>query len=412
LHKTSHRANPLSLGSRALCEVSLDLLVVGHSGFTAINRNAYVQLKARGWQVELAIPQALPDFPARRADPRRAEDPPIHWVELKGTNQRFWCYQGLAAVLQTRRPRAILLEGDPASVLALQLSRWARPNAVPLLCYTNENNLAPFTRSLGRRDIKAAARSLRSLILGSFTRKAVAHVFVLSDAGVVSMNVLRLGDRVSKMPLGFDPTVFHPDLKARERIRATLSLGGVVIAYVGRIVPGKGIEILLDALEKVTDLNWHFLVDDLSGSSPSPYADQIQKRMAANPVLLARIRWFHADHYEIADYMNAADILVAPSCLPEQYGRVLAEAMACGKVVIASDAGAYPELVSDCGVIVPRGDAQAFANALRLVLIDSPFRRELGRKAAARAVQALSMDVQVRIIDERLKKVLPPARIL
>ena len=399
----------MSISNRPLHsgEAPADLLVIGHAGFLAINRNAYVHLRDRGWRVELAIPQHLPDLGLRRADTRRAEDPPIHWVTIRGkTNQRFWVYEGLTGILQTRRPRAVLLESDPASFPALQISRWARRNRVPLLCYSNENRLAPFTECLGRWDFAMAARTLRSMILGCLTRKAIAQVLVLSDAGVESMNVLGLGDRVSKMPLGFDRRVFHPDFEARERIREVHKLRGTVIAYVGRIIPGKGIEFLIAALETLTDLEWHLLLDDFSASSADPYTRKIRSRIAANPILLSRTRWFHADHHEIAAYMNAADIVTAPSCLSEQYGRVLAEAMACEKVVIASDAGAYPELLSGCGIVVVRGDSKALASALRKVLLDADLRRDLGQKARTRAVQALSIDVQSQILDEHLRSVL------
>jgi len=121
-----------------------DMIVVGHAGFTAINRNIYAALVALGWRLELVIPQYLPGLDSRQADPKRVEDPPIHWVQVKGkTNQRFWSFEGLQTILEIRKPRAIYLEGDPASVLAIHLARWARRNEVPLLCYTIENRAVP-----------------------------------------------------------------------------------------------------------------------------------------------------------------------------------------------------------------------------------------------------------------------------
>jgi glycosyltransferase involved in cell wall biosynthesis len=383
-----------------------DLIVVGHAGFIAINRNVYVLLGNRGWRLELIIPQSIPCLQLLLADPKRAEDPPIHWVKVKGSNQRFWNFDGLTNILKARRPRAVFLEADPASMLAITLSRWTRRNRIPLLCYTNENTIAPLWGSLLRAQFPAAARTFRSLLMTSLTRSAVSRVFVLCNAAVESMKVLGFRNRIFKMPLGFDPAVFHPNPEARARIRTRHNLQSPVIAYVGRMIQGKGMEFLIEALGMLMDLDWHFLVDDFSSAESGDYADRIQKQIAANPRLAARTQRFHADHFEIAAYMNAADIIVAPSCLPEQYGRVLAEAMACGKVVVASDAGAYPELIGDCGIIVSQANSQALVAVLRRLLINPSLGRELGTRAAARALKALSLEVQVNIIDQHLKEAL------
>src|SRR4051812_47190533 len=101
-----------------------DLIVVGHAGFASINRNVYVELNARGLRTELVLPRHLPGLDGA-ADPERKQDPPIHWVHIKGTNQRFWDFDLLLEILDSRRPRTLLLEGDPASRLAIKMARWA-----------------------------------------------------------------------------------------------------------------------------------------------------------------------------------------------------------------------------------------------------------------------------------------------
>jgi glycosyltransferase involved in cell wall biosynthesis len=386
--------------------VSPDLIVVGHSGFTAINRNVYNKLAKCGWHVELVIPQFIPSFKNRGADPKRPEDPTIHWVKVRGSNQRFWFFEGMIDILKFRRPRAVLLEADPASRLAISLSIWANRENIPLLCYTNENTITPFWRSVFKADVPAAARTLRSLLMTRLTRGAVTRVFVLCDAAAASMAVLGFKDRTYKMPLGFDSEIFHPDPEARELIRARLGLRYPVIAYIGRMVPGKGVEFLIEALSGMLNLDWHLLIDDFNSSEQGDYADQIEKQLAANPAVAARTQRFHADHFEVAAYMNASDMLVAPSCLPEQYGRVLAEAMACGKVVVASDAGAYPELVGDCGVIFPKANTEALMNTLRDLLQNPSMRSHFESAAAARAIQELSMSTQIAILDRHVGNLL------
>ena len=67
----------------------------------------------------------------------------------------------------------------------------------------------------------------------------------------------------------------------------------------------------------------------------------------------------------------------------EQFGAVLAEAMACGVPVIGSDSGAIPEVVGEGGLIVPEGDPEALAQAIMKMGADEDLRRrssEWGRE--------------------------------
>jgi glycosyltransferase involved in cell wall biosynthesis len=80
--------------------------------------------------------------------------------------------------------------------------------------------------------------------------------------------------------------------------------------------------------------------------------------------------------------------------------------MACGKLVIASDAGAYPELVDGSGVIVPKADATALATALRRAITDSTWAANLGKEAAVMAHEKLSMNSQADIIEGKLKELI------
>ena len=71
---------------------------------------------------------------------------------------------------------------------------------------------------------------------------------------------------------------------------------------------------------------------------------------------------------EVAAQMSEMDVLVLPSrttpVWKEQFGRVLAEAMACRVPVVGSDSGAIPEVIGDAGLTFPEGDADALAERL------------------------------------------------
>jgi glycosyltransferase involved in cell wall biosynthesis len=59
--------------------------------------------------------------------------------------------------------------------------------------------------------------------------------------------------------------------------------------------------------------------------------------------------------------------------------------MSFGKAVIATKVGGLPEVVDDCGILVPPRDPMALAKAMNALLADSPRRKELGRLARERA---------------------------
>ena len=118
------------------------------------------------------------------------------------------------------------------------------------------------------------------------------------------------------------------------------------------------------------------------------------------------MRWIEARHGEVADYMNAADIVVLPSVSTpqwvEQYGRVAPEAMACGCLVLAADSGALPELVAEAGWLFPEGDVAALRQRLREALAALPGLQDLRDRAAERASAVLSSSAQARLWAETM----------
>jgi glycosyltransferase involved in cell wall biosynthesis len=90
---------------------------------------------------------------------------------------------------------------------------------------------------------------------------------------------------------------------------------------------------------------------------------------------------------EAAAAMRALDVVVHASTLPEPFGLVIAEAMACGRPVVVSAAGGAGEIVSDGddALAVPPGDVDALAGALRRLADDGALRARLGAAGRARA---------------------------
>ena len=96
------------------------------------------------------------------------------------------------------------------------------------------------------------------------------------------------------------------------------------------------------------------------------------------------------------------DVLVVPSLSmsywTEQFGCVLAEAMACGVPVIGSNSGAIPETIGDAGLIVPEGNVEALAAAILKLSESEELRRRSIAKGLARYRSRYSCEAYARSV--------------
>jgi glycosyltransferase involved in cell wall biosynthesis len=389
----------------------IDVLVLSHACNTAINRAPYRVLAERGWAIEIVTARRLETSGfAREADPAQPNDPPLHVLPFVGSNGRVWRFEGLGEVLDARRPRILMLEYDPGTLLAIQSGVWALRNGAHVVCLSYDNMLRTVSGEMSR-SIGAGARTATVRVASAAATRLVDHVFVLSDDGIAVMEDLGFAGRASKIPLGFDPEVFFPDPDARTRVRRELGLTNVVFAYFGRIIPEKGVHVLLHALNKLRDRPWHLLLDEFKEYG-HPYAEEL-KRLIAELGLTDRVVYFDAPHEKVAEYMNAADVVVVPSVSndrwKEQYGRVAPEAMACGRLVVVSSSGALKELVGEAGIVVPENDAAALSATLGSLIDDEARRADYGRRACERAHELLSLPAQADRMEELFRRWTEPS---
>jgi glycosyltransferase involved in cell wall biosynthesis len=176
---------------------------------------------------------------------------------------------------------------------------------------------------------------------------------------------------VHVIPLGVDVDRF-----ASAKPMHLAEIGRPRVGFVGRFEPVKGLDVLLDALGRLTIPAELVLVGDGS----------------LRPALLGhRAHVVSALPFErIPSLLKALDVLVLPSVtiLPlhrEQFGRVLAEAMAAGVPVVGSSSGAIPETIGDAGLVVPERDPRALAHAIEAVLCDTEVRQRLIERGRRRA---------------------------
>ncbi|HSA81748.1 MAG TPA: glycosyltransferase [Geminicoccaceae bacterium] len=209
---------------------------------------------------------------------------------------------------------------------------------------------------------------------------------------------------------GLDPERF-PALRRGRGPDGSDPARPVQLLGVARLVPKKGIAVLLDALAALPPgLHWRYTH---IGSGPL-HAELAAE--AARLGLAERIRWTGAlSQDRVLDAYRAADLFVLASRIASDGDRdglpnVLLEAGAQELAVVASEVEAVPELILDRrnGRLVPPDDPQALAEALAQLIADPAARLRLGRAARARVLEDFGMAAGVDRLAARLRAELDP----
>lgn len=180
--------------------------------------------------------------------------------------------------------------------------------------------------------------------------------------------------------LGVDEVVFAPGESAA--LKQSLGLQHTVIGYAGRLVPEKGLRVLLAALD---DFPHPF---DLVLLGRGPLADEIRAWGAARPPHHRLHLLDSVPHTQVAGYLRALDIFVLPSLSTsfwlEQFGHVLIEAMACEVCTVGSSSAEIPNVIGEAGVVIPEGDVAAWRATLSALVSDPARRMALGKAGRQR----------------------------
>jgi glycosyltransferase involved in cell wall biosynthesis len=292
---------------------------------------------------------------------------PVHVHAVPGAWPRpeAAAFAALAGVVQRIPDGALaLLDGLVAStapeVLVPQASR---------LC------LVPLVHMpLGQGNADSDARTREGAVLS-------AAISVVTTSAWSRRTLLELyslpGDRVHVAEPGVDAAPVSPGT----------TTGGALLC-VAAVIPGKGQDVLLDALATMTDLSWECLCVGSMERDPA-FAETLKRRLLDDG-LGNRVRFtgprIRAD---LEGSYLSADLLVLPS-RAETYGMVVTEALARGLPVVAADVGGVAEALGygaggvRPGLLVPPDEPAGLAAALRAWLGDAEVRLTWRRAARER----------------------------
>jgi glycosyltransferase involved in cell wall biosynthesis len=258
-----------------------------------------------------------------------------------------WAATAARAARLARAARPDVVFANDAQALAWAVAAAAgRPTAV--VCHLH-NQLG--AQPLGRQRRHLARRVDRFITPSRFLRD---H-WVAKGLPAGQVQVIAQAVDADRFPLVTG--------ERRARARAALAIGddAFVAVFVGRVVEDKGVDVLIEAWNRLglgPDEGRLVLVGPIW---PPDYEARLARTAPPGRCLFIR------PQTDVTALLHAADVVVLPSLWPEAGPRVLLEAMATGAAVITSSGGGAPEMVPGVldGFVIPAGSVDALVDALR-----------------------------------------------
>ena len=262
--------------------------------------------------------------------------------------------------LRRAQPDAVWIQDEPVERLTLETLA-VRPDGGARVAVAVCENIFPAPR-LPRRVVE---------------RRLWRRVDALLAVASPSLD----GIRRAGMPAGVEGHVLvagslaPPDVVEPLPLPFERAAGDFVVGFAGNIAEEKGWSVLLDALERLPD-GFRVVV-----AGDGPQRAELEARLRS-PELAGRAFTVGLLPKErLWGFYAQLDALAVPSLTrprwKEQFGGVLADAMAMGVPIVGSDSGAIPEVMGPAGIVVPEGDADALASALLRLRDDASLRAEL-----------------------------------
>lgn len=247
--------------------------------------------------------------------------------------------------------------------------------------------------------IRSKERSFAALDRVVAHTKAVETSLLENSSRQINVTLIRHGLDISQY-------IASPAAQGRFKSELGLSRDVPLVGFVGRLVPEKGVEDLLQAWSQVRSFFPEaYLV--FVGEDAQSGVYQVFLRRLSEELGISSSVFFVGFHNDIPTILPDIDILVLPSHM-EAFGYVLLEAMAAGSLIVATEVGGIPEVVNhrETGFLVPPRNPHALAQAVCHTLA-LPFDRAKEMRMTARErVKNFDICVEIKAYAELYRQLL------
>ena len=369
-YTTTRDKNPPGLDVTGVTTIfmSVRAVILSHLYADPAFRGKLRALAGQGAAVAVAVPARwTPPGAASSIETPFTEDSGVRIVPIptrgrqaNGTPGR-WRTAAVRRLLTDFRPDILQVEEEPTTPVADAAVRVARQLKIPSVAFTAVSLAEPIpflARARRQRTLSRAAA-----VLGA---NAIATGLVRAEHPALP------GTSIPQLGLPVPPALTAEP-------HAPLAIG-----FVGRLVPEKGLDVLLRACARLYGA-WTLTV---AGTGP----DQERLEALAERIGIAsRVTWLGGiQRTDLINLWPRIDCLVAPSRTSpgwvETYPVQVLEAMSHGVAVVVSDSGALPESVGKAGLVFTDGHPDGLTDALTRLLEDASLRERLAAEGRRRVI--------------------------
>ncbi|THB66163.1 MAG: glycosyltransferase family 4 protein [Gammaproteobacteria bacterium] len=261
----------------------------------------------------------------------------------------------LIRILKSEKIDAIHAHWIIPQALVAIIARFICNKNVPILCTSHGGDLYCFDNWLFRK--------LKIFILKRC--EAISVVSSMMKDDIVSWGIN--ANKISVLPMGTDlKNCFYDDKSIQKKDNGIL--------FVGRLVPKKGVNVLIEALKYIPDTITNFRLDIVGDGPERQNLEELTVKLKLNH----KVHFLGAKKYdELPAIYRQYPISIVPSITAdngdrEGFGLVCVEAIGCGCSVVASNYGAITDIIEDgkTGIIVKQNSPKDLGEAITSLLVN------------------------------------------
>jgi glycosyltransferase involved in cell wall biosynthesis len=243
----------------------------------------------------------------------------------------------------------------------------------------------------------------RDRLLDRFLAGLASRIIVISNSVNNRFIYLKNKEKIRVVYNGVDISDFTPDEASGGSIRSEFSIGAeeIIIGTISQFIPMKGLEFFIEAakfvVEKVNNVKFLIVGKRVGDDTYERKLKGLVKDLGIeNKVIFTGYR------NDIKNVIASMDIFVLAS-IGEGFGRVLIEAMALKKPIVAAKSGGIPEIVSDgeTGILVPEKDSLEIASAVIKLIKEKDLGERMGLAGRKRVEEMFTIERHAREIEKQ-----------